>query len=217
MAGGFTHSVVFVNQSNNEGDVCLFQTLKQPVAGTSSLVWLARHVMKTTTQTFQWSGVPCFVWSNSASSLDSGVIVIGSQAWPAGLSENNRVTLTYTGNSYTFENLSTGTPAGTMTLQQSSTVPAGLAVAGIGMDSYATVVATTQPNVSLQFVPDPRYWISFGTFTRGQVVDPSAIVSCEIVFPANVLSMTAIYTTENTWQTSPTSSLRVVADSPDFR
>lgn len=217
MAGGFTHSVVFVNQSNNEGDVCLFQTLKQPVAGTSPVAWLARHVMPTTTQTFQWIGNPYFVWSNSASSLDPGVIVIGSQAWAAGLSENNRVTLTYVNTAYTFQNLSTGSPAGALTVQQDGSIPFGQAVTGIGMDGYATIVATTQPNTNLSIVPDTKYWISFGSFIRGAVIDPAAIVSAEIVFPVNVLSMTAIYTTENKWTIGPTSSLRLADDSPAFR
>ncbi|HEV8434581.1 MAG TPA: protein rhiA [Thermoanaerobaculia bacterium] len=212
MAVGFTHSVVFVNQSDNEGDVCLFQTLKQPVAKTSSLVWLARHVFKTTTVTFEWSGVNCFVWSNSSSSIDPGVIIVGSQAWAAGLSDNNRVTLTYVSNAYTFENLSTGTTAGTLTIQEDSTLPAGLAVTGIGMDGYGTIVAVTQPNTILQFVPDPQYWISFGTFTRGAVIDRDAIISAEVVFPVNVLSMTAIYTKQNTWEFTPTSTLRLVQD-----
>jgi hypothetical protein len=212
MAGGFTHSVVFVNQSTNEGDVCLFQTLKQPVAGTSSLVWLARHAFPTTTVTLQWTGDPYFVWSSSASSLQPGVIVTGGQAWAAGLSENNRVTLTYTENDYNFQNLSTGMTAGTLTVQQDDTIPSRQAVTGIGMDSFATLVAQAQPNNSLAIVPDVRYWIAFGTFTRGQVVDPDNVLAQEIIFPANVLSMTAIYTPENKWTITPTSSLRVVAE-----
>lgn len=206
MSDGFQYSVVFVNDSTREGDVCLYQTLVTPVTGGMSVAWFAQHAFPTTTIVFSWELTNAFVWSETGT-LGTDAMMVASQVWPADPFGNNTVTLVRRNNAYTFQDARSGLPSGSLIVVQDSSLPANRVATGIGVAQRATYVVQAQPNVQTVFKPQSRLWITFGTFTRGQVIDPATLQSQEIVFPVNIYSMTATLRSDNTWSVQPTSSM----------
>lgn len=205
-AGAVQYSVIFINNSNNQGSACLYQ--RDPNIGipnVMSLAWFARTSFPTTKIQFQWTIDYCFVWSQTGQ-LVPGVVFEASQVWPADLSNTNQVTFTNQGGAYTFLNQMAGPQQGSLFIRVDNTVPPYQAAVGIGMSGAATFATQAQPNWSLVFTPHPQFWIAFGNFTQGEVLDVEAISNpAQIQFPANVYSMTATLNPDNTWTIQPTS------------
>jgi hypothetical protein len=209
MASGFQYTLVFVNHSSRLADVCVFQ--QDPglnVGNVQTVAWLVKSAAPTTTVTWQWAAGLDFVWSETGE-LASGVLVSSSQIWPADLSTKNQVTFTKTGGAYTFQEQTEGPAAGKLTIIQSSTIPALQAAVGIGAAGKATFVVQAQPKLILTFTPSatPQYWISFGSYLPGQVLDVAAISDkTKVEFRPNVYSMTATLSDRNAWTVVPTSA-----------
>lgn len=133
---------------------------------------------------------------------------MASQTWPADLSTQNNVTLTYQDNAYNFKNKTQGSKPGTLYIEQDGTIPLKQAAVGIGMSGFGTFAVQAQPNLNLTFTPHPKYWITFGNFTQDEVLDIAEITNpAEVAFPPGVTSMTAILKSDNTWSVNPTSQV----------
>lgn len=203
MSNDYTYSVVFRNQSSNANYGCLYQTLPS----TSSVAWMSKYVFPTTTVTWSWTTEYDFVWSESGQ-LQAGTMMSASQVWPADLVASNVVTLTHQHDAYTFQNQRAGPPSGSLLIYQDNTIPLNRASVGIGMAGYATNVVQAQPNVSVPFAAGTeRLWITFGPYPRGQVIDPALTTSMELVFPANIYSLTATLSMSNQWTVESTSAV----------
>jgi rhizosphere induced protein len=202
--GGVTYTVNFINNSVDQGDVCIFQQdpdISNP--NVLSLAWFSKLVFPTTTVKFQWQINYSFVWGETGT-LVPGVLFDASQTWGADLSTNNKVTLAYQG-AYTFENQTKGPQPGTLYIAEDSSLPINQASVGIGMSGAGTFVVQAQPRLNLTFTPHPRYWIAFGNFTQGQVLDIGQISNpFELDFPPNVYSITVTLNADNTWSESTT-------------
>ena len=208
MSNGFSYSVVFRNQSTNEGYGCLYWTMPPTTPSGYSVAWLSKYTFSTTTVTWSWETQYDFVWSETGK-LQSGTMMSASQVWPADLNATNAVTLTYQKGAYTFQDQRSG-PSGSLTIQQDNTIPVGQASTGIGLAGYATYVVQAQPNINLQFTPGAgsQLWIAFGNYPRGQVIDPSFMSGAsQINFPVNVYSLTATLSAANQWTVEPTSTV----------
>lgn len=216
LLGGATYSLVFKNNSNNSGYACVYQTdsdISDP--NVLSLAWLAKSSYPATMVRFQWSLDYCFVWSETGR-LVPGVQFNAAQRWDADLSTRNQVTLANNGGAFTFQNQQAGPRQGTLTIRQDGAIPLGQASVGIGMAGAGTFVRQAQPNMMISFTPHPRYWIAFGDFQAGEVLDVGEISNpYEIAFPAGVTSMTAILNADNTWSGGPTSALGDQAEAAD--
>jgi hypothetical protein len=136
------------------------------------------------------------------------VVFTESQNPGADLSTTNQVTLQYdpTFQSYSFSTPQTaGAQSGTLYIHQEKTIPpqpedGTVTVAGIGMSGVGTFVKQVEPNMLLEFTPHPEYWITFGNYTQGEVMDITEISStAQINFAPNVYSMKAILNEDNTW------------------
>ncbi len=98
-----------------------------------------------------------------------------------------------------------GPRGGSLYIMEDGRIPVGQASVGIGMSGFGTFVAPAQPNMNLIFTPNPEYWITFGTYVQGEVVDITAVNNpAQIKFPLNVYSMTAILNPDNTWTITST-------------
>lgn len=205
---GVKYTVRFVNQSTNSGDVCMFQ--KDPDLGMSnvfSLAWFTKYAHPSTKLDFRWEVDYSFVWSETGV-LTPGVVFDATQEWPTDLKTNNQVTLTYDRGAYRFKDQTKGDREGLMYIGQDKSVPLRQASVGIGMSGAGTFVLQAQPNINLTFTPHPTYWIAFGEFIPGEVLDIQHITgAAQIKFPANVFSMTAILQEDNTWRIAPTASV----------
>ncbi len=208
----YQYSLLFQNNSSNSGTVCVYQL--DPglgVPGAFSLAWQTNYNHPTTNVVFQWNVDYDFVWFQSGK-LGTGTVFLASQVWPTDGSTNNQITLTKQGGAYTFSNQTKGAQAGILYIHTDDTIPAKEASTGIGMSGTGTFVTQAQPNWNLQFTPSPQYWIAFGSYTQGQVLGSSALPgSQQVVYGANVYSMTAILNSDNSWTIQPTAQTSTAA------
>jgi hypothetical protein len=203
---GQTYTLNFKNNSSNDGDVCLYQTspnLDMPNA--MSLAWLARSSYPGMGLQIQWQIEYAFVWGETGE-LVPGVVFRDSETLPAGLQGNNQVTLTFN-QSYSFINQTAGPTSGSLYISEDSTVPFNQAAVGISMSGSGTFVVPAQPDMELVFKPTPTYWITFGNYIQGQVLDAGSMASssAQIEFPPGVYTVTAVLNPDNTWTVSPAS------------
>jgi len=76
------------------------------------------------------------------------------------------------------------------------------------MSGSGTFVVQAQPNMNAIFTFHPEYWITFGNFKEGEVLDITQITNkAQITFPPNIYSMAAILNQDNTWTIKPTSQV----------
>lgn len=198
------YTLTFVNHSANFGSVCIYQKAPDTsVHNVMSLAWFSKAAAPSTQISFDWTIDYSFIWSQTGA-LAPGVLFSASQVLPADLTNTNKVTFTNENGAYTFENQGPGTP-GSLTIVQDGTIPAMQAAVGIGMSGNGAFAVQAQPNFTEMFTPHPNYWITFGTFTQGEVVDVESMTNpAEITFPENIYAMTAILNSDNTWTVMPT-------------
>jgi hypothetical protein len=200
-------TLIFINNSSNVGDVCVYQDdPDMDVQDVMSLAWLAKGAAPTTTLTFTWTIDYCFVWAE-AGRLAPGLTFNATQIWEANLETTNKITFKRIHDQiYTFAEQQVGPDEGNLYILGDRTLPVREALVGIGMAGAPIYVVPAQPNSAWIFTPRPHYWITFGTFEPGEVLDVGSIAhKAEIVFPKGVFSMTAILHRDNTWTILPTS------------
>lgn len=212
--GGAQYTVYFVNNSENYGSACLFQ--RDPGGGGPDvlpLAWFSQVSRPTTRISFRWSVDYCFVWAETGQ-LMPGVVFEASQMLPADLSRGNKVTFASQWGSYSFQNQTAGPQPGSLYIQQDATIPERQVAVGIGMSGSGTFAAQAQPNTILAFTPRPNYWIAFGRFIQGQVLDVEQLYNAaEIMFPPGVYSMMVTLNANNTLTIRPASVAN--AESPE--
>ncbi len=205
LADSVKYSVIFKNESTNSGNICLFQ--KDPDIGVTdvmSLAWFSKYVYPSTNVTFDWEIDYNFVWSETGE-LVPGVIFHASQSPDANLTDSNAITLSHD-KAYHFKNQSSKTPQGSLYIQEDSTIPLKMASVGIGMSGCGTFVVQAQPNMNLTFTPHPEYWIAFGNYNQGQVLDIQEMTNdVQIKFPNGIYTMVATLKADNTWSVVPLS------------
>ncbi|WP_428527066.1 protein rhiA [Roseibium sp.] len=206
---GNVYTLTFINNSNNNWDFCCYQ--EDPNISTQdvmSLAWFAFPVAPTTSVSFSWTINYQFVWSQTGK-LGAGVKFSASQKWDASLTGNNGVDFTRKPNqAFTFENQAPFGDPGTLYINQDDTIPSNTAAVGINMGiegappgaGTGTFVVPAQPNITAAFTPHPTYWVTFGQYTPGQVLDIQQITQkAQVAFPVNVYDMYAILGADNKW------------------
>lgn len=196
------YSLTVTNNSDFSGDVCVYQrdpNIDDPTV--MSLAWFCKYIYPTTTVTFNWSIDYSFIWDYTGQ-LKPGVIFNSSQLWDANLNLSNQVSLNYDGanDAFTFKDQVQNPQGGSLFILQDATIPSQAASTGIAMSGAGTYACQARPNWQFIFTPHPTYWVTFGTYTKGQVLDTTSISNDqEIAFPANVYSMNADLNGDNTW------------------
>jgi hypothetical protein len=202
------YSVIFVNNSTQTGSACMYQ--QDPdiaIPDVMSLAWFTKATRPTTKVLFTWSIDYNFVWSETGT-LVPGVVFSASQTWDADLSTSNQVTFSDAGGAYTFQDQRQGARPGSLYITEDGTIPAGRASVGVGMSGFGTFAVQAQPNMNLVFTPHPEYWITFGNYVQGEVMDISSVNNPALItFPPNVYSMTAILNADNTWTIASTAEV----------
>lgn len=199
------YSIQFVNNSTNSGDFCVFQT--PPDMSNSnilSLAWLTKRCHpKNYRLKFTWSIDYNFTWSE-VGELIPGVVFDAHQLWPADLVTANHVDFTRYDGAYTFLDQRKGAQAGNLYIHQDDTIPLREASVGIAMGGKASFAVEAQPNLTEVFIPHPTYWVAFGDYVEGQVLDVETITNKAVVeFPPNVYNMTATLGADNAWTITP--------------
>lgn len=200
------YQLYFVNNSTISGSACVYQ--QDPNIGmpnVMSLAWFAKAANPNTSLLFQWNIDYNFVWSETGV-LTPGVIFMAAEKVGANLKDQNLIEFTKENDAFTFKKPpKKGTTSGTLFIDQDDTIPSKMASVGVGMSGKGTFVVESQPSVLAKFTPHPQYWITFGTYQLGQVMDVETIVdkSAQIEFPPAVSTMTATLNKDNTWTVTP--------------
>ncbi|MFI8417203.1 protein rhiA [Serratia sp. NPDC078593] len=194
------YKVNFKNHSSNYGKACIYQTLPDiDDPNIMSLAWFSKAAHPNTNVQFDWNIDYSYVWDETGVLLP-GVNFDASQVLPADLVNKNQVTLKYEKGAFKFDNLGKGNRDGTLYITHDSSLPLDIASVGIGMSGAGTFVVQAQPNLNLNFTPHPTYWIAFGNYTSGQVLDISEITNQQqLDFPPNVYELEVELLMDNTW------------------
>jgi hypothetical protein len=170
-------TVNFFNNGSKAGSVMLFQRYADESSNAQSLAWFAKYNYPKTRVSFQWTNEPCFVRSD---------------------------TLTYD-QAFNFIDQGPGRQPGVLSITEDATIPSGMASAGIGMSGQPTFLMPAQPNIIFEFSTRTQYWIAFGKYASGEVLDPTAIGNAaQIVFPGSIYAMDATLGPDGAWTIAPT-------------
>jgi hypothetical protein len=165
------YSLTIQNNSTQSGDFCIFQEIPDVnVPNVVTLAWLSKPAHPTTKLTFDWKIDYSFFWSTQRD-LKAGSHVKAEQSWEANLDTNNLITLDRSGNAYTFSNQRQGEYEGNLYIHQTGRVQSDDASVGIAMSGKGAFAVQSQPNMKIIMTPKPTYYIVFGYFEEGDVID----------------------------------------------
>lgn len=141
---------------------------------------------------------------NQAPSYDINLTSSGEHVPGIDQTGINSVTFDYNQGAYTLTNLVNNGMPGKLEIYEDSTIPLNQASVGVAMAGAGTFVREAQPNQHLSFTPHPEYWITFGNYEQGEVLDVTEITdSQKIDSPAGVYSMKVTLNEDNTWTVAP--------------
>jgi hypothetical protein len=196
-------TVNFFNNGSNAGSVMLFQRDPEENPNARSLAWFAKYNYPQTRVNFEWTDELSFVWSDTGP-LVPGIIAKASQVIPADVVQRNQITLTYD-RAFTFVDPRQGPQAGILSIMEDATLPPGMASAGIGMSGQPTFLMPANPNFIYSFSTRTQYWIAFGNYAPGEVLDVTAVGNAaQIIFPGGISAMDATLGPDGTWTIAPT-------------
>ncbi len=197
---GTQYSLTCKNQSSLLGSFAVFQrapSITVP-ANVFSLAWFARPAHPGTQVTFTWMVDYSFVWSETGI-LQPGITFNASETLPADPFVQNFTQLTedvYGATYFTQPNPS-GT-VGSLTIQQLSNVVPNRTSVGVGMAGQGTFVVQAAPNMTAVFTPHPNYWVIFGNYETGQVMDIENVTGeVEATYAGSLTSRTVILQPNN--------------------
>lgn len=93
-----------------------------------------------------------------------------------------------------------GGQPGMLSVRCEATVPFGHTSIGIGMSGAATFATQAMPNMMYTFGTSPSYWLAFGNYQQGQVLDAHSIPNAvQLNFPAGVYALTVTLNPDGTY------------------
>ncbi|TCT01081.1 protein rhiA [Aquabacter spiritensis] len=201
------YTLRFINNSSATRSFLTYQ--QDPNIGVPdvvSLAWFAKQARPGTVIDFKWTIDYSFVWSETGE-LKPGVTFIASQVVPADPAGVNKIQFDYVSGAYGFEAPTTGGSPGSLTINTASGFPPNQASIGIGMSGAGTFAVQAYPNDNAIFTPHPQYWVAFGNFLPGQVLDTTTINNpANVAFPVNVYAMVATLNSDFSWTVAPLSA-----------
>lgn len=193
------------NDSQQSGGVCVFQTFPEQENNKNiySLVWFSKALHPGTAVSFEWDLKYSFVWRESGE-LTPEIKFFASEskyADPMDVNKNLQV-LSKKNGAFAFNNnYALWGTQGLLTIKADHTIPNDIVSVGIGVGGKAVIAVNAFANMPYQFTPKPTYWIVFGDFVEGSVIDANRIGGAmEVVFDYNVYEKSFVFTESNVWE-----------------
>ncbi len=183
------------------GDFCLYQTCDNQTEDIRSLVWFSKRAHNDTLLKFDWNIDYGFAWSEQGT-LTPGVVFEAHQNLETDPTDLTRNTIGFTkkDSAFKFNKVDEKTTNGRMSIVCDESIPAKTASIGISMSGQSAFACTASPNMKYTFRPHPRYWIAFGKFEEGEVIDLNRMTrKFEIRFDENQYERTIYLSANNTW------------------
>lgn len=184
------------------GDFCIYQTQEGEKDDIRSLVWFKKTAHPNTQLHFEWGIDYGISWSETGN-LIPGVIFRASEDRMVDPSDagNNTVGFAKNFDAFQFTPSNNPTVAGKVGIVCDGNIPADVAAIGLSMSGRAALARPAHPNLKYTFSPHPRYWIAFGNFEEGEVLDLNRMTEkFEIKFPVNQYERSIELTGNNTWK-----------------
>jgi hypothetical protein len=198
---GEKYQLNFLNNSSRGGYAAIFQKLPDTYAGNwIPLAWFTKACNPSTEINFTWSLDYSFVWGETGA-LKPGIIFKASQTVEADLNMGNQITLDYNEYGYLFsEPASFSQAQGKLVINTTGRVPNNKATLGVGMSGNGSFVIQATPNYAFEYIPHPTYYIVFGDYVQGQVMDSTHFTKAKkIVFDNNEYTKSVTLNSDNTW------------------
>lgn len=198
---GMIYSVTVNNHASHSAYFMVFQNdPTQWAPNALSLAWFAEfsNPGQSSRVKFQWCLDTGFSWAETGE-LQPGVQFTAAETHDAtGL--NNKITLDCN-RAYQFVNPTQGPDKSRFYLAESPGIPARSAAAvGVTMGGSTVYAVQARPNQNLTFSPHPKYFIAYGDYEEGDVIDVSAINNpLELSYPAGVYALTTTLHADGTW------------------
>ena len=193
------------NDSQQTGSICVYQTCPDQENNSNiySLAWFSKSAHPETQLSFKWSIDYSMVWSETGE-LRPGVMFDASENKKTDPSDmkTNILTLSKENDAFLFKNAETDGKLGVLTIKADGTIPnkkASVGV-GVGMGGKPAIALNAFANMTYEFIPHPTYWIAFGDFEAGKVIDVNRISQCmKVVFAPNTYEKNLTFTESNEW------------------
>ena len=196
------YSLTVKNQSTQFGSFCVYQQAPDTNASNVlTLAWFAKTAHPTSSVTFTWNLDYNFTWGNQGN-LDNDAVFSASQSWPCNPNMRNIVNFNKQGGAYTFSELSQNSEgdAGSLYISQLGGVVPREAHVGVGMSGSGTFIVEAQPNMKLIFRPKPTYYLVFGNYSQGQVMDVTSLSNVyKLEYGGSVQNISMVLNADNMW------------------
>lgn len=196
---GKVYSIRVINQSTQQGNVVLFQK-DQGLSSSnmSSIAWLSKPVYPNMQSQFQWETEFSFNLGEGANV--PGAIYHPFQVMQGNTTNLNTVKVNYNNDMAVLEGPIPGMQEGNLYIESYPSVALGQYLVGFGMGNQPTFVGQVIPGLMFVYQhPNPKYYITFGYYTQGQILESNIPNAIEICFPEGVTEMTATYNPNGTW------------------
>lgn len=204
------YEVKFENDSYYDEDICIYATSPDSVVkgnNLMSLAWICKPVKARTNVKLEWQLDYSFVWSKTCL-LSPGEIFESCEANladPYGINGPRAVNFNNEQGIYSFSKDSITRKIGTDRLEifTGDSIPDSEVSIGIGINDNPILVVNAALNRNFFCITKLKYWIAFGEFAQGEVLELSSLECChEINFSHNPFAKTVktIILSENkTW------------------
>lgn len=198
---GFNYSLTVNNRAAHSAYFMVYQS--DPGSwdpNALALAWFAKFSNPSPSAKimFNWSVDLGFSWAETGE-LKPGIQFTASETYdPTG--GKNKITLDYNG-AYQFINPETGADPARLYLAESPRIPLKSdASVGVTMSGSTVYAVQARPNQNLTFSPHPQYWLAYGDYEPGTVIDVSSINNpLALPYPTGVYSLTTTLNADGSW------------------
>lgn len=165
-----------------------------------ALAWFAKYSNPgpTVTVKFTWTIDWGFSWADTGV-LSAGVKYDASEVVLAAPTKN-QITLDYNG-AFQFTNQQAGPDPALLYIGESPNIPVNSAGSvGITMSGSTVYATQARPNNNLTFTPHPVYYVAYGNYQPGQVIDVSTVNNpLKLNYQQGIYSLTVTLNKDDTW------------------
>lgn len=197
----YTYSLTIVNHSAHSDSFMVFQNDPGSFAPNAlALAWFAKfsnpgpNVSVKFTWTIDWG----FSWADTGT-LSPGVIFSASDQRSASPT-TNMIPLSYNG-AYQFGPQTAGADPNLFYIAEDGSIPVGSSASvGITMSGSTVYAAQARPNNNITATPHPQYYVAYGSFQPGQVIDISTVNNpLQLNYQTGIYSLSTTLNADDSW------------------
>lgn len=198
------YTMSFKNNSTLFGNFCIY--LRDPRQEIDpnlfTLAWVVKACHPGTLATFEWDVDYGLTWSETGKLGQDKVVFTCSETKTIDPSDadHNALGITKENGAYRFVEGVAAYPKGALGIRSDHTIPVEGLSLGITMSGQAAFALPATPNYSFCFEPHPEYWVAFGNFVPGEVIDVNTVSStAKVSFPFGEFDRNVTLNDDNSW------------------